>query len=114
MPFGPVIPESAIPRESAIPWGSAIPRGAHGIGRQTRTRLIRRRDQTAIGRDHEEIMRIIGWFRLQRGFHWRSLLSPMSPPKGGRRIYARSTTSCPRLHSGLTKARRQGGDYRAV
>src|ERR1700737_2447694 len=36
------------------------------------------------------------------------------PHQGGRRIYARSTSSCPTLHSGLTKPRRYDGEYMAA
>jgi hypothetical protein len=41
--------------------------------------LIGGHDPNGVGRDQKEIVRIIGWFRVQRGLHWRSILSPMSP-----------------------------------
>src|SRR5258706_737246 len=52
------------------------------------------------------------------GFSVECIGAPYSvqchPHMGGRRIYAKSTTFCPTLHSGLTKARRYDGQYRAA
>src|ERR1019366_10159653 len=42
-----------------------------------------------------DVERTIVLFRVQRGMHWCSVLSPMSPHWGRRRIYARSTTFLP-------------------
>src|SRR6476661_7123682 len=61
---------------------------ACGLAQQIGKLFLRGRDPNVIGRDRHDIVRIIGWFRIQRGMHGSSVLSPMSPHHGGRRIDA--------------------------
>src|ERR1700749_4379748 len=55
----------------------------------------------------------VGLFRVRRGIHWRSLFRPMSPDRGGVRIYAGSTI-CPRRNDVLAKARPYNGKSGAI
>ena len=56
---------TAMPAEKSDPnVGLRIRRIAHGVGRQAGKLCIRGRDQNDIGRDHKEIVRIIGLFRV--------------------------------------------------
>ena len=75
-----------------IPCGSARPKDSRGIVQQIGKPCLRRRDLNEIGRDQKNIVRIIGWFRLQDGMHWRSYWSNVTRKRGGRWIYAGSTT----------------------
>src|ERR1700730_14011860 len=61
---------------------------ARGMAQQIGKLFKRRHDASDIGRHRDDIVRIIGLLRLQRGLHWCSLLSPMSPARSCRRIYA--------------------------
>jgi hypothetical protein len=59
--------------------GLLIRKMARGIAQQFGKLFIRGRDLNDIRRDHKDIVRIIDLFRVQRGLHWRSVFSPMSP-----------------------------------
>jgi hypothetical protein len=52
--------------------GLRLRKTARGIVQETGKLLIRGRDRNGIWRDHNDIVRIVALFRLQRGMHWRS------------------------------------------
>jgi hypothetical protein len=78
---------------------------ARSSAQQTGNLFLRipRRDQDNARRDLKDIVRIVGWLRVQRGLHRRSRTSKSN---GARPV---ST-----LQSGLTKARQQDGEYGAL
>jgi hypothetical protein len=55
---------------------------ARGLAQQIGKLILGGRDPNVIGRDRHDIVRIIGWFRIQRGMHGRSVLSPLLPASG--------------------------------
>src|ERR1700730_17669575 len=61
---------------------------ARGMAQQIGKLFKRWHDASDSVPPRADIVRIIGLLRLQRGLHWCSLLSPMSPARSCRRIYA--------------------------
>ena len=78
---------------SRIPHGPAVPNMARSrAAQQIGNLFLGGHDPNGIGGDHDDIVRIIGWFGVQRGIHWCSVLSRMSPHRDGRGIYACAST----------------------
>ena len=91
--------------------GLRLRKTARGIVQEIGKLFIRGRDRNGIGRDHHDIVRIVGLFRLRRGMHWRSpAQSNVTGTSRGRRIYASSTRVLP--HTSLRFDQRKAGRWR--
>src|SRR5258708_6680444 len=84
---------------------------ARGIAQHIRKLFIRGHHPNGIGRDHKEIVRIVGLFGVQRGMHWCSPTQSNVTRIGAAGGFTlASTRSCSTLQPGLTKARRFDGE----